>query len=149
MKDVKASFEVNGIIYPIVFNLNVMESIQQQYGSLDVWGDLTDGEAYAKREFLQKNPKKTEFDWMTLSDNEKELYKGEPDAKAVIFGFTEMINEGLDIENEELIAKGEEPRKELTLRQVGRLITEYGLINATKTLNKTVIESTKVEEKNE
>ena len=149
MKDVKASFEVNGIIYPIVFNLNVMEAIQQQYGSLDSWGDLTDGEAYAKREFLQKNPKKTEFDWMTLSDKEKENYKGEPDAKAVIFGFTEMINEGLDIENEELIAKGEEPRKELTLRQVGRLITEYGLANATKTLNKTVVESTKVEEKNE
>lgn len=30
--------------YPIVFNLNVMEEIQDKYGSLDKWGALTQGD---------------------------------------------------------------------------------------------------------
>ena len=30
--------------YPIVFNLNVMEEIQDRYGSLDKWGALTQGD---------------------------------------------------------------------------------------------------------
>lgn len=29
--------------YPLVFNLNVMEEIQEQYGSLDAWGKVTQG----------------------------------------------------------------------------------------------------------
>jgi hypothetical protein len=56
-----------------------------------------------------------------------------------------MLNEGIDIDNEEN-GKDEKP---FTLKQVGRLITEIGLANATATLNNTVIESTKSEEKNE
>lgn len=114
MKDIKGSFEVNGVTYPIVFNLNVMQEIQEEYGTLEKWGDLTDG-----------------------SD-------GEPDAKAVIFGFTSMINEGIDIENE----NANEDRKPLTRKQVGRIITSYGLIEATKVMNDTVVESTKSTEKN-
>lgn len=114
MKDINGKIQVNGTEYPLVFNLNVMEAIQEKYGSIEEWGNLTDGES------------------------------GEPNAKAVIFGFTEMINEGIDIENDER----EEKRKPLTLKQVGRLITEYGLTNAATKLNQTVIESTKSEEKN-
>lgn len=144
MQDVKSNFEVDGVTYPLVFNLNVMELIQQEYGSLDAWGDLTDGEAYQKREFFAKNPKCDEFDWIDLPDDEKAKYKGEPDAKAVIFGFREMINEGIDIENEEKSEK----MPELSLKQVGRLITKYGLANATKKLNKTVVESTQTDIKN-
>lgn len=30
--------------YPLVFNLNVMEEIQEQYGSLDKWGEITQGD---------------------------------------------------------------------------------------------------------
>ena len=68
----------------------------------------------------------------------------EPNAKAVIFGLTEMINEGIMIDNEE---NGKnEPL--LTKRQVGRIITEVGLQNATKVLNDTVIESVQSNEKN-
>ena len=102
--------------YAIVFNLNVMEAIQEEYGSLDEWGALTDG--------TNKN--------------------GEPDAKAVIFGFREMINEGIDIANDE---NGTDD-KPLTLKQVGRIISEVGLEQATATMNETVIESTKGDEKN-
>ena len=114
MQDVNGKIQVKGKEYPLVFNLNVMEKIQQEYKTLDNWGALTDG----------KN--------------------GEPNAKAVIFGFTEMINEGIDIQNEEQGTK--EPF--LTTKQVGRIITEYGLREATTQLNNTVIASTQTTEKN-
>ena len=115
MKDFNGEIQYKGNTYKLVFNLNVMEIIQEKYGSLDKCGSLTDG-----------------------TEN------GEPDAKAVIFGFTEMINEGIDIDNEE---NGTD-NPPLTLKQVGRLITEIGIAKATETLNKTVVESTKSDEKN-
>ena len=115
MKDINGKIQYKDREYSLVFNLNVMEKIQEKYGTLEEWGNLTDG---------SKN--------------------GEPDAKAVIYGFTEMLNEGIDIENEE---NGTDI-KPLTLKQVGRIITEIGIADATKTLNETVVESTKSEEKN-
>lgn len=114
MKEISNELDYRGIKYKLVFNLNVMEEIQQKYGSLAEWGNLTDGK------------------------------QGEPDAKAIIFGFNAMLNEGIDIENEE---NGTEI-KPLTLRQTGRIVTEIGLNIATEKLNNTVIESTKSEEKN-
>lgn len=114
MKDIESRITVNDKEYPIVFNLNVMEEIQEEYGALDKWGNMTDGT------------------------------DGEPNAKAVIFGFTAMINEGIDIQND----RNGTNEKPLTKKQVGRLITEYGLINATKKMNDTVIQSTKSNEKN-
>lgn len=114
MKDLKFNFEVEGKVYELVFNLNVMEEIQDEYGTIDKWGSLTDGVA------------------------------GEPNAKALIFGLTAMMNEAIDIENEEL-----EVRKPfLTKKQVGRLISKVGLKESAKKLNDAVVESTKSEEKN-
>lgn len=114
MKDFGGEIKYKDKIYKLPFNLNVMEEIQEKYGSLDEWGKITDGEG------------------------------GEPNVKAVIFGLTSMINEGIDIENEE---KGTKTKK-LTQKQVGRIITEVGLVEALKTLNTTVTESTKSDEKN-
>ena len=71
MKDVSGEFLFNGQTYKIIFNLNVMEEIQEKYGSVAKWGELTDGS------------------------------KGEVNAKAIIFGYTAMLNEAIDIENEE------------------------------------------------
>lgn len=65
------SFEYKGKEINLVFNLNVMQAIQEEYGSVDKWGKLTDGES------------------------------GEVDIKALIFGLTAMINEAIDIENDE------------------------------------------------
>ena len=114
MKDFNGNIEYKGKTYKLYFNLNVMQQIQEEYGTIEEWGNLSDGT------------------------------NGEVNAKAVIFGITAMINEGIDIENEE---KGTDI-KPFTLKQVGRMITEIGLAEATKTLNDTVIESTKSEEKN-
>lgn len=114
MKEIKGSLQYKGKDISIVFNLNVMERIQEEYGTLETWGNLTDGTS------------------------------GEPNAKAIIFGFCEMINEGIDIENEE---NGTD-LKPYTLKQVGRIITEVGLANATNVLNDTVVKSTESAEKN-
>nr|DAZ72589.1 MAG TPA: tail tube protein [Caudoviricetes sp.] len=116
MKEAYGKIQYKGKEYKLVFNLNVMENIQEEYGTLDKWGELTDG-----------------------SEN------GEPDAKAVIFGFKEMINEGIDIDNEE---NGTDI-KPLTHKQVGRIISEVGMVEATQAMNETVVESTKDEGKNE
>lgn len=141
MKDVNGKIQYKGKDYRFVFNLNVMETIQGEYGSLDKWGNLTDGTAYAQKEYEKTEHKK---EWDELTDKERAKFSGEPDAKAVIFGFTEMLNEGIDIDNEENGTN--EPF--LTYKQVGRMITEIGLANATATMNQTVIESTKSETKN-
>ena len=100
--------------YTLVFNLNVMEAIQDEYGTLAKWGELTDGS------------------------------KGEVNAKAVIFGVAQMINEGIDMENDD---KGTDI-KPMSLKQVGRLLTEVGMKEATAKLNTAVVESTKSDEKN-
>ena len=115
MKEMRNEIEFNDKKYNLVFNLNVMEAIQDEYGTLDKWGELTDGKS------------------------------GEPNVKAVKFGFLAMINEGIDIDNE----NNGTNIKPLTDKQVGRLLTEIGLANVTKQMNKTVIESTKSDEKKE
>lgn len=71
MKEIYSKFTYNDKEIKLVFNLNVMEAIQEEYGSLDKWGALTDGE------------------------------NGETNIKALVFGITEMINEAIDIDNDE------------------------------------------------
>jgi len=112
MKDYKFEFEFNEEKYALVFNLNVMETIQKQYGTVQKWGKLTDN----------KEGK-------------------EPNAKALIFGFREMINEAIEIENEEHGTN----KPLLTLKQVGRLITRVGIQESAKKLNKVITESVKDE----
>ena len=110
MKDYKFNFELDGKNYSLAFNLNVMEAIQNKYGTVQKWGKLTDN----------KGDK-------------------EPNAKALIFGFTEMINEAIEIENEE---KGEN-NPLLTLKQVGRIITQAGLQKSANKINEVITESVK------
>lgn len=113
-------FNVNwkGVDYTLVFNLNVMEEIQEEYGSISKWGELTD-------------------------------VSKEPNAKAVLFGLTAMINEGIDIDNDDNAnTEGYTPKKFLSKKQVGRLITDVGLMEATQKINDTVISATASDEKN-
>ena len=71
MKDYENEIQYKGKTYRLVFNLNVMEAIQEEFGTVEHWGELSDGST------------------------------GEPSARAVIFGLMEMINEGIDIDTEE------------------------------------------------
>lgn len=63
--------ETNDRRYPIVFNINVMEEIQEAYGSLGAWGSIVENEG-----------------------------GGEPKIKDLKIGLMMMINEAIDIENE-------------------------------------------------
>lgn len=58
--------------YPLVFNINVMEEIQEAYGTLSNWGAIVEN-----------------------------VNGGEPKVKHLKIGLMAMINEGIDIENEE------------------------------------------------
>lgn len=44
MENKMIHIEAKNRTYPLVFNLNVMEEIQEHYGSMDKWADLTDGD---------------------------------------------------------------------------------------------------------
>ena len=114
MKDYRFEFEMDEKKYHLVFNLNVMQVIQEEYGSIQKWGDLTD----------KKN---------------KEI-----NVKALIFGLTEMMNEAIDMENETAEIK----KSFFTKKQVGRIITAFGIEKTAEKLNQAVIESTKTEAKN-
>ena len=117
MKETESVFTVDGKQYKAVFNFNVMQEIQLQYGTFKKWGELTDG---------KKDGKETEVD-----------------IQALIFGIKAMLNESIDIENEE---NPNDPKPFLTEKQVGRLITKMGITEATNKLNQTVIDSTKGDE---
>ncbi|MEE3334039.1 MAG: hypothetical protein VZR54_07165 [Ruminococcus sp.] len=118
MKEVSKTLSYKGRDYKIVFNLNVIEAIQKEYGSLEAWGDLTDGK--------KKDEKGKKVDT-------------EVDFSALIFGIMEAVNEGIDIDNEDR----EEKLPFLTHRQVARMISELGQEKVTEELNNLVIESTK------
>lgn len=111
MREVSKTIEYNGKQYKLVFNLNVMEEIQAEYEAVELWAKKTDGG------------------------------KGEPDIKALIFGMSAMLNEGIDIDNEERAPEDKVPY--LTHKQVGRILTDYGVKNSTAAVNDIVIASTK------
>ena len=71
IKEVSSKLTYREKEYKLVFNLNVMEKIQDAYQTLDNWGALTDGS------------------------------ESEVNIKALVFGITEMINEAIDIDNDE------------------------------------------------
>lgn len=101
--------------YPLAFTMNVIEKIQDKYGSYEKWGDMTDGKGQ------------------------------EPNIGALKFGILEMINEGIDIENDDKEIK----REFLNSKQVGRIITELGLKHLREKVQETVIESTKDKDEEE
>ena len=71
IKEVSSKLIYRDKEYKLVFNLNVMERIQDEYKTLDKWGALTDGS------------------------------ESEVNIKALVFGITEMINEAIDIDNDD------------------------------------------------
>lgn len=60
-------FTFNGRTYKLVFNLNVMEAIQEKYGTLTKWGEVTGANG------------------------------DEPQISAIIDGYEIMLNEGEEI----------------------------------------------------
>lgn len=148
MKEKGTVFTVNGKEYKAIFNLNVMQSIQIEYGTFQKWGELTDGFVYDEDGNrvvkLDEKGKPITQEVKDVNGNvvKQDVYETrEVDIKALIFGIKEMINEAIDIDNETATEK----QPLLTEKQVGRLITAMGIANATNQLNQTVIDSTQDE----
>lgn len=116
MKENEIFIEYKGQRYNIVFDINVVETLQIKYGSFNKWTDL-----------IQPTKKNEECN-----------------LEALKFGFCEAINEGIDIANEDR----ENKLEFLTLKQVGRIITDLGLKNINEKMQEAIIESAKSEEKN-
>lgn len=114
MKNKLQEIEHNGKTYKLAFDLNVMEVIQDEYGSIEAWGKLVDPE------------------------------DGEPNIKALVFGATQMINEGIEISNDE---DGTD-EKLLSHRKVARILTEVGLESVTSKVQQTVVDSAADDSKN-
>jgi hypothetical protein len=72
MKDISDTLKIGDKEYKLLFNFNVLQAVQEEYGTLTKWVE----EGYGKE-------------------------TGEPSAKALIFIMTLMINEGVDLHNEE------------------------------------------------
>ncbi len=118
MNDYSFKFDVNDKTYELVVSLNVIKEIQKQYGTIQKWGELTGSQG-------------------------KEV-----DIEALIFGYTAMLNEAIDIKNESLPKEEQQPF--YNEKQVGRIITSLGLKKATNVMNNVVINSTKSDDiKNE
>lgn len=116
MKNNEICIEYKGQKYEIVFDINVIETLQIKYGSFNKWSEL-----------IQPTKKDVECN-----------------IEALKFGFCEALNEGIDIANEDR----EDKLAPLTLKQVGRIITDIGLKNVNSKIQEAVIESAKSEEKN-
>ena len=102
--------EVNGKEYLLTFNLNVMQAIQSKYTTVGKWSELVD--------ITTEHP--------------------EPDIEALIFGFTEMLNEGIETQNDD----DGKNRPLLNHRQVGRLITKLGFAKAGATIAQAMTKAT-------
>ena len=114
MRSKLQEIEYEGKTYKLAFDLNVMEAIQDEYGSIEAWGELVEPE------------------------------EGEPNIKALVFGATQMINEGIEISNDE---DGTD-EKQLTHREVARILTDAGLEFVTSKMQQTVVDSTADDSKN-
>lgn len=78
-------------------------------------------------------------EWVELTEGD------EPNAEAIKYGFTHMINEGIDIYNED----NNDNIPFMSEKQVARLITELGLQEISEKMQDTVINSVDTgEEKN-
>lgn len=78
---------------------------------------------------------KTLAAWGALTDGTAN--DGETDIEALLFGVCEMLNEGIDIKNE----TAEKKEDFFTIKQVGRLMSDFGEKELTKAVNEVVIES--------
>jgi len=100
----------------LAFNLNVMAELQSEYGSVSAWVGLLE------------------------DDDTNPTRGGEPDMQAFIKGFTFMLNEGVEIDNDDLPA--DKKKVPFTVRQVGRLITTWGKDEVQKAMQNAIASST-------
>lgn len=107
MKDIMDTLTYKGKEYKLIFNLNVLESIQDEYGTLTKWIE----KAYGKN-------------------------TGEPSAKALAFCIAAMVNEGIDIENEESDTHKDPITAKQANRMLSEFMKEHGVEKVVEKIDK-------------
>jgi len=118
MVDKKSSVTVDGVEYPMAFNANVIEIIQEKYGDIPSWSDV-----------IEPPP--------IIDETTGEKKQVEPKMNDLIWTFREIINEGIDINNDEK----KENRDFLTHKQVGRIIGKKGFQEVANVIKNIVLQS--------
>lgn len=98
---------ISGKTYPIIVDLNVLEHIQNEYGSIHKFERDLIGIHFKKDE--NGNQEYTE-------DGKPKMYMTEPSIKAIKTALPAMINEGMSIEAEE----GNKSYENVTEKQIFR-----------------------------
>lgn len=106
MKDIMDTLTYKGREYKLVFNFNVLEEIQNEYGTL---GKMLD-EAYGHK-------------------------TGEPSAKALAFIIKAMVNEGIDIDNEDKTEPEPFITARQANRMLTDFVQKNGVDNVVKTID--------------
>lgn len=102
MKENMETLDYKGKEYALAFDINVLIAIQDRYGTFTKWMDLASGKD-----------------------------TGEYDLKSIVFAYTEALNEGIEIANEDKTEKDEL----LTEKQVARMILSLGAEGAFEKLS--------------
>lgn len=126
MKDISETLEYKGQTYKLVFNINVLEEIQNEYGTFVNWVNRVLGDVEERKTGEIRSVKNE------MTGEIEQVAVGEPDIKAVKFAYYHMLNEGIDIENEE--TGGD--KKPVSMKTIGRMFTEIGLDKMVNKLNK-------------
>ncbi len=126
MKDVFRHISAGGKEYPLAFNLNVIECVQDRYGSMSKFAEaLSPG----------------------VDEQGKQI---EPKMHDVKFIYATCINEGIEMENDpecQYYKKRDEPRKLLNEKQVGRILG--GVLEATSVIKNLVTDSNRSKDSTE
>lgn len=117
MHDKIGYLETKNKVYPFVFNVNVLEDLQDEYGSFQKWVDTVGN----------------------TINGDKSV---EPRIKDIKRALMLMINEGIDIENE----SSDEKQEFVNERQVGRIMSAVGQDKIVDEMMKLIKESTEVDE---
>ena len=125
--------------FPMAFTLNVMESIQEKYGSIEAWSDLIqrDGEPDIKA---------LKF-FMTESINEGIDIENGSQCAAPSGRCRRADEQEKTQSNESCREQGDNVfdrkvrRKPVSAKEVGRILTEIGLSGAANKIMKTISES--------
>lgn len=113
MKDIMDTLTYKGKDYTLVFNLNVLQIIQDEYGTLAEWIE----KAYGRE-------------------------TGEPSAKALAFCIAAMVNEGIDIANEDTTSEPEPPvTTKQANRMLSEFMKKHGVDKVVEKIDKLMGES--------
>ena len=89
MLEIKKYIETKDEKYPVIFSFNVLEDIQNKYGSFDNWSHIIEGEKLVDNQWQKGEARISDIKYFIKLAISNAMPKG---AKAVISGILEIFN---------------------------------------------------------